>query len=264
LLLRIAGLLLAIFIAVDAARAAKPIDTDGPDFVESSEVVGKGRFQFEADVVAERDRRDSTRLTTLSTPTLLRFGVTDTVELRVETEGAMRVMDATANGGAGARVNGTGDTTFGVKWHTQDRDRSTNTPAVSWILHVEAPTGTGEFKGHGVTPSVRSVITWDLPHDLALGLMPGLQYGAAGDGHRFVSGIVGIVLNKQWTETLRTFVENSAPQIARARDGGVVMAWDVGAAYLLSNDWQIGMRASVAANQNTPGNQVLFELAGRF
>jgi hypothetical protein len=131
-------------------------------------------------------------------------------------------------------------------------------------LHFEAPTGSGDFRGRGVTPSLRSVITWDLPHDLALGVMPGLQYGPSSDGHRFVSGILGIVLNKQWTETFRTFVENSAPQIARAADGGVVMAWDAGAAYLITNDWQIGMRASFAANRNTPSNQLLLELAGRF
>jgi hypothetical protein len=176
----------------------------------------------------------------------------------------MRDMDANAAGGAGATATGTGDTALGVKWHLQDRDRSTNTPAISWILHFEAPTGSGDFRGRGVIPSLRSVVTWDLPHGLALGLMPGLQYGTADGGHRFVSGIVGIVLNKQWTETLRTFVENSARLIARAADGGVVMTWDTGAAYLITNDWQIGMRAGVAANKNTPGNQVLFELAGRF
>ena len=38
------------------------------DFVESAEVVGKGRFQFEADAASERDRRDEIRRTTTSTP----------------------------------------------------------------------------------------------------------------------------------------------------------------------------------------------------
>ena len=260
-ILRIATTLAALAFAAQAACAPATIDTDGPDFVESSEVVGKGRFQFEADVVAERDRRSPARITTLGTPTLLRFGVTDTVELRVETEGAQRVID---HNGTGTTAGGSGDTAFGVKWHTQDRDRATNTPAVSWILHFETPSGTGQFEGHGVTPSLRSVITWELPHDLALGFMPGIRYGSTPDGKRFASAISGLVLNKQWTETLRTFVENSAQQIARAADGGVVMSWDAGAAYLLSKDWQIGMRARVAANKNTPGNQVLFELAGRF
>ncbi len=229
--------------------------------MESSEVVGKGHFQFEADVVAQRDRRSPARITALGTPTLLRFGVTDTVELRVETEGAQRVID---HNGSGATAGGRGDTAFGVKWHAQDRDRATNTPAVSWILHLETPSGTGQFTGHGVTPSLRSVITWELPHDLALGFMPGIRYGFTPDGKRYASAIGGLVLNKQWTDKLRTFIENSAPQIARAADGGVLMSWDAGAAYLVTRDWQIGFRAGAAANRNTPDSQLLIELAGRF
>ena len=260
---RIAVLLLAVCPAALDARAGEPIDTDGPDFVESSEVVGKGRFQFEADWSSERNRRDPAHRTTLSTPTLLKLGVTATVELRLETAGWMRVTTSPV-GAASSVETGTGDTAFGAKWHTQDRDAAAGTPAVSWILHFEAPTGSDGFKGHGIRPSLRSVITWDLPHDLALGLMPGLKYDATPDGHRLVSGIFGAVLNKRWTETLRTFVESSSPQIARSRDGGVLMLWDVGAAYLITNDWQIGLRAGFSANRNTSNSQLLFELAGRF
>ncbi len=247
--------------AAEAACASATIDTDGPDFVESSEVVGKGRAQFEADAVADRDTRGAARITTLSAPVLLRFGVTDTVELRVETEGAQRVID---HNGAGATIDGTGNTALGVKWHAQDRDPATHTPAVSWILHFETPSGTGQFRGRGVAPSLRSVITWELPHDLALGFMPGIRFGSTPTGRRSASAISGLVLNKQWTDRLRTFVEISAPQIAHGVDGGVVMSWDAGAAYLMTRDWQIGVRGSVAANRNTPNNQLLFELAGRF
>mgnify|MGYP003353933713 FL=1 len=53
-------------LAVDGRSAPAVIDTDGPDFVESSEVVGKGRFQFESDVMAERDRRNPAPITSLS------------------------------------------------------------------------------------------------------------------------------------------------------------------------------------------------------
>lgn len=159
---------------MDAAGAAKPIDTDGPDFVESSEVVGKERFQFEAGVVSERDRRSASRGTTAGTPTLLRFGVADSVELRVESEGQMRVTNDNVADRAGSTVTGTGDTALGIKWHSQDRDRLANTPAVSWLLHFEAPTGSHPFKGHGSAVSLRSVTTWELPHALALGFMPGV------------------------------------------------------------------------------------------
>jgi hypothetical protein len=261
---RVAASLLAVFLAAGDLHAGEPIDTDGPDFVESSEVVGKGRFQFEANAASERDRRDGIRRTTTSTPTLLRFGVTDTVEIRLETEGRIQASNEATGSEASSSEVGNADYALGVKWHSHDRNPALATPAVSWIAHFDTPTGSRSFKGHGTRPSLRSVLTWDLPDDLALGIMPGLKYDATPDGRRFVSATFGAVLNRRWTEHLRTFVESASPQIASSRDGGVLMSWTLGAAYLVANDWQIGVRQAKAANRNTPNSQLLFELAGRY
>lgn len=236
------------------ALALGPIDTDGPDFVESSEVVPAGHFQYEIDMTSVRNRRITPHATTISTPTLLKYGAADNFELRIAPEGYVQ-QDS---------KSGMGDTAFGIKWHSQDRDTTQDQAAVSWILHFDAPSGSDQFKGNGIRPSLRSVITWELPHDLALGVMPGVKYDTGEDGHRFSSAIFGAVLNKRVHDRLRVFVEMSAPQIAHARDGGVLADWDVGAAYLISHEVQLGVRTGVAANHNTPNNYVLFELAQRF
>ena len=107
-------------------------------------------------------------------------------------------------------------------------------------------------------------MTWDLPHELALGVMPGIKYDTADDGHRFTSAIFGAVLNRKFTEQFRAFIEASVPQVAHARNGGVMASWDVGAAWLIGNDAQIGIRIGVAANRNTPSDYALFEVAQRF
>ena len=259
---RSAAVALFLCLASFQAFAAGPIDTDGPDFVESSEVVGEARFQYEADVMSERDHRNSLRLTRTSTPTLLKYGITDAIEIRLESEGYIRTTGD--SGDTATRSTGTGDTALGVKWHSQDRDAAAGIPAVSWILHVEGPSGTNGLRGHGIRPSLRSVMTWDLPHDLTLGLMPGIKYDAGEDSHRFASGILGGVLNKRLTENSRAFFEASATQLARGRDGGTLADWNIGAAYLLSRETQIGFRVGIAANRNTPDGFVLFELAQRY
>jgi hypothetical protein len=241
-------------LAARPAFALDPIDTDGPDFVESSEAVPKDSFQYEIDFTSIRDRRSSTRLTTFSAPALLKYGISDRVELRVAPEGYVR---------EGGR-SGAGDTAIGLKWHSQDRDPDRGAPSVSWILHVDTPSGSPSFRGTGLRPSLRSVMTWDLPHELALGVMPGIKYDTDGDGHRFTSAIFGAVLNRKVTEQFRAFIEASVPQVAHARNGGVIASWDVGAALLLGNDAQIGVRMGVAANRNTPSDYVLFEVAQRF
>jgi hypothetical protein len=248
----------ALFIAVvlisSQACALETIDTDGPDFVESSEVVPKGHFQYEVDMTSVSNRRSVRPSTMISTPALLKYGAADNIEFRIAPEGYVR-QDG---------KSGLGDAAFGIKWHSQNRDASRGEAAVSWILHFDTPSGSGQFKGNGIRPSLRSVITWDLPYDLALGLMPGIKYDTRENGERFTSGIFGAVLNTRLNDRFRAFIEFSAPQIAHATDGGVLASWDLGAAYLVNNDFQLGARVGIAANRNSPGSHVLIELAQRF
>jgi len=244
----------ALFVVASPARALGPIDTDGPDFVESSEVVPKGHFQYEIDATSVSNGRPAPSGAMFSTPTLLRYGNAENFELRIETEGYIR-QDGSS---------GLGSTAFGLKWHSQDGDESLGKPSVSWLLHFDTPSGSEQFKGNGIRPSLRSVMTWDLPNDLALGVMPGIKYDTREDGQRFTSAILGVVLNRRFSERIRAFVEFSAPRIAPAIDGGVLASWDIGAAYLVNNELQLGFRAGVAANRNSPGSYVLFEIAQRF
>lgn len=72
------------------ARAADTIATDRRDFVESSDVVGKGRVQVETGFASERNKVDGARSRMAVTPTLLRLGFNDLLEVRVETDGAVR------------------------------------------------------------------------------------------------------------------------------------------------------------------------------
>ena len=69
------------------------ISTDRPDFLTSPDVVGKGRFQIETGVQVQRDDVHDTRTRTVSTPTLLRLGLTDRIEVRLDGYGRMRTRE---------------------------------------------------------------------------------------------------------------------------------------------------------------------------
>jgi hypothetical protein len=241
-----------------ASLALEPIDTDGPDFVESSEVVPEGRWQIEQDVQRTRDRREGRSSLAGSTPMLFKGGFARDWEWRVAPEGWQN-----AEGHAGW-----GRTALGLKWHVQDRDADRGVPAISFIGHLGVLGGSTRFGHVGAEPSLRSVITWELPRDYALGLMPGLARGSGArvgeaERERF-AGILGVVLNHRLNEQWRVFVEYSASQIATASGGGVVASWDVGTAWLLGPDTQIGARTGVAANRNSPDHYLLLEIAQRF
>lgn len=77
------ALLAMVCVALTAAAEDNVINPDRPGIADGSAVVPRGWFQIE--IGAERDDVDASH--TWSSPTLLRYGVTDSFELRVETNG---------------------------------------------------------------------------------------------------------------------------------------------------------------------------------
>lgn len=229
-----------------SASADDPIATDRPDFVESSAVVGKGRLQVESSVEVERNGSDDERETVWSTPTLLRFGVTDSIELRVESDGALR-QRTSAPGSTGATERGYADLSVGMKWHAMDaRDQL---PSVAVLLHADLSTGSAAFRDEGTRPSARVVAEWELANDLSLGVMPGIGYEKQHGGNMF--GILGVVVGKSWSDQLRSIVEVSSPHIARSANGGTEASLTVGSAYLVSNNVQVDAALSRGLNRRT-------------
>lgn len=243
------GLLVAL---VPAAHAEDDsIATDRPDFVESSDTVGKGRFQIETSMAWERDRSGGVTARMRSTPTLLRLGVSEDLELRLETDGRLRAK--VSGPGISERESGWADIALGVKWHWRDGDEKTGAPGMAWLLHVDMKTGSPAFRASSVRTSLRMVAEWELPGGWTAGVMPGL-YTERSDatGKRYVGGILAGVVGKSLTEKLRTFVELSGQQITSDRNGGSVLTADTGLAYLINNSTQVDMAVSRGLNKTTP------------
>jgi hypothetical protein len=243
------AVLSALCSCVAYAEQSDTIVTDRPDFVESSNVVGRGRFQVETSVLAERNRDDASRDTTFYTPTLLRVGINDTVELRFETDG--RTVARSTDNASGVRTvqAGYSDTSVGVKWHLADEHDGA--PSLALLVHGDLPSGSAGLRGDGVRPSLRLSAEWDLPGEMSLGVMPGVAADRNAQGKRFNYGILGVVLGKDFDERTRGFVEIATPQVARAVDGGTLATFDVGAAWLLSPTCQLDTMLSRGLNRRT-------------
>jgi hypothetical protein len=247
--LAVTSLLFAASAHASTGEGDDSIVTDRPDFVESSAVVGKGRLQVETSLAAERSGRDGVTTRATSTPTLLRIGVSEDLELRVETDGRVRSWWRGAENG---QASGMADTSLGVKWHVRDGAGEGGAPSLGLLLHADLASGARAVRADGVRPSLRGVAEWELGNAMSLGLMPGLASERADDGRRFTSAIFGVVLGKQWNPRWRSFVELAAPRIARARSGGSLLAFDVGAAWLLTPQCQLDAAVSAGLNRNTP------------
>lgn len=233
-----------------ASAAEEAIATDRPDVVESSDVVGQGRFQIETSVACERDERDGVRTRLCATPTLLRIGVSDTVELRFETDGALRLR--TDDAGIKSREHGHADLAIGAKWHMQDGDEATHRPGIGWLLHVDADSGSQAFRGQGWRPSLRMVAEWELPGGYSLGVMPGVYRDRSDLGKSHVGGIFAVVAGKSLTDRLRGFVEFAGQQLTAPKNGGNVVSANAGLAYLVTNSVQIDTAVSRGLSKGTP------------
>jgi hypothetical protein len=234
------------------ALAHESITTDRPDFVESSEVVGKGHFQIETSVAMEHEAKDAPRSRTYSTPTLMRFGINETMELRLETDGLMKM--TTWEDGDKHTERGTSDLAFGLKWHVRTQAENESGPSMAWLFHVDAPTGTKAFRGQGLRPSARLVAEWDFG-SWSLGVMPGVYIEHNEDNKRYAGGIFAVTAGKSLTDKLRAFAEFSGQQLTMPKNGGNVVTLDGGLAYLLSDSVQVDVAFAKGMSKATPRQQ---------
>lgn len=238
------------------------IGTDRPDFVESSAVVGKGVFQLETSLSHERDKRDGMTTTLRSTPTLLRYGVSETVELRIETDGWLR--QKTSGPPGTTTETGTADAALGFKWHLRDGDEATGRPALAVLVHLDLDSGSAAFRGAGKVPSLRGVAEWDLPGDASFGVMPGLAYQKDESGKRFWSGILAATYSRPLAAGLRGFVEIAGQELRAKRYGGNQITFDTGVTYAIDADTQLDASVSLGLNRDTPDRVIAIGFSRRF
>lgn len=239
--------------------AREPISTDRPDFVESSLVVGDGMTQVETSVACERAEAGSHLW---NTPTLLRMGINDALELRLETEGVVSAQDGASPAFAEA---GVADVSLGVKWHHQDGGKTGSwRPSSAWLLHVDLPTGGSPYRSEHATPSLRWVAEWQLAEGWSIGVMPGLAWTDDGGRGRTAKGIFGLAVGREITSNLRGFAELAVPEIARNDDGGTVASLNTGLAWRLGPDTQLDAAIGLGLNGNSPESAVTIGLSHRF
>ena len=246
--------LLAGVLSLPAAHADDDdaINPDRPNVANSSQVVGNRRVQLETGVQWDRQRDLDAHVRTLTTPTLLRIGVADALELRVETDGRTIAHASDPASGAHTVSAGWADLSAGVKWHVADQDGMR--PSVGMIAEVALPTGSAALRGSGFRPAVELPVEWDLGHDWSLGVMPGMARDIG-----VTYGVFAASVGKAFSERLHGFAEVAAPQIGHGTQALV----DAGVGWLVNKDCQLDAMVVHGVNRNTPGLSLAFGISVR-
>lgn len=237
------------------------INPDRPNVANSSQVVGNGRVQLEIGANWDRLRNDDLRVRTLSTPTLLRIGVSDTTELRLETDGRNIEHDTDPATGTRTTSAGWNDTSIGFKWHFADGEGSQ--PSLGLLGSVGLPTGSSALRARGLLPQVVLLAEWELPKGWSLGVSPGVGRDLDDNGARYSYGILAASLGKKITERAAGFFEVAAPQIASASHGGNRTQVDAGVSWLVNKNCQVDAMVVHGLNRHTPDLSLAFGLSVR-
>jgi len=254
--------LLAGVLALPAARADDDtINPDRPDVAESSQVVGAHRVQLEAGLQWDRQRDPDAHVRTLTTPAMLRIGLSDALELRLETEG--RTIEHASDPVTGVHTVDAGwaESTASVKWHIAGQDGMR--PSVGLIAGVALPTGSKSLRGTGLRPSLFVPAEWDLGGDWSLAVMPGVGRDSDDAGAHYAYGVLAAALGKAFSERLHGFAELAAPRIARATHGGTQTVLDAGVTWLVNRDCMLDVMVVHGLNRNTPDLSLAFGISVR-
>ncbi len=182
------GVILLAGVAPLAGQTRAPIETDRPDFTESSATVPKGRWQLEAGYTAQRARGTSHSLP----ESLLRAGLTSRVELRLSqnltvTDGALSAEDLSV----GAKLG------LGAQHGAR--------PELALIVQSTLPTGGSRVTASTWLPSAALLAGWELGGSWSLG--GSAIAGRAKDDLLELAGsaVVGYTLSERWRSYAEVF-----------------------------------------------------------
>jgi hypothetical protein len=248
--------------AVARASPLKPpaaevdlINPDRPGIADGSTVIGRGRIQVEAGFQQEFRKSDGHTDSTRFLPALLRIGLSDRWEARVEGNTYTRFEDTT-DGVAPNHASGFAPVSLGAKFHIHDGD-GFHQPSLGAILRAFPASGSGGYSTHLVTGDLRLAGDWDITPRVSLNPNVGIASYEDDNGRRFATGLFALtVTGFNEAKTLSPFID-AGVQTAEGRDAGSSIILDAGLGYIVGHTVQLDISGGIGPHGNTPPNRFI-------
>jgi hypothetical protein len=220
-----------------AQGAADLINADRPGIADGSRTIGGARVQLETALQIERHRDDGLLSRDVFVPTLLRIGLSDRWELRVEgnTASWMTVEPADA---PHATTSGFAPISAGVKYAFYDSHAEDRRLSAGAIVRVFPPSGSGSFHASSASWDARLVADKDVASRWSVNPNIGIARYASASGGTFATALAALTLNYEPSATVNPFVDfgwQSASDIG-APGTGIL---DAGVAWIVRRSVQL-------------------------
>jgi len=232
------------------AQDAPDLVTDRPDQTESAVVLPVGAFQAELGVAFSRQEQAGISAGEVELPgTLLRYGFSDRIELRIAWPGVVG-QESSGPGGREGR-GGVADPELGLKasFFAAERGDGLN---LALLIHTTLPVGDETLGSPRADPSLRLLGAYELRDRVGLGWNVGYEAGSFEDGGgerhtlgRFVyTGTLGFALAPVWGAFVELFGDLPASDPEPAAH-----CFDAGVTFLLTPRLQLDFAAGVGLNE---------------
>lgn len=244
-----AAVMVLAMLGLAAPAWADDANPDRPGIADGSSVVGAGRFQMESGLQREwrSDGDERARLTYV--PTLLRFGIDDHWEGRIEGNAFGWQKESDPLNGV-VHAAGAMPVSLGVKYNFQASDES-GKPGYGAIVRVFPRSGSRTFGTHRVTADARLVADFALSPTWSLNPNIGVAFEEDGDGRQYNTALFATTLGYAATKQLNLFVDTGM-QSREERHGKAQVIVDTGVAYMLTSDVQLDATVGRGVHGATP------------
>ena len=201
-------LMVALTLMAGAAHATdfadQTISTDRPGIPYGTSIVPTGHLQLETGLPTfENDPLPGGHSLLLSTPTYLRYGVSDDFEVQLAASPWNRL--TTAQDGHRRSVGGAGDLQLGGKFALSSGGGAM--PAVTLIGYVTAPTGNRNFSEGRPAYNLNAVASWSLTGSTSFTTMASFTRAPADGDRHSNSGTLAVSLSHNFTSQLTVYAE---------------------------------------------------------
>ncbi|MFT5056888.1 MAG: hypothetical protein ACI80H_001608 [Pseudoalteromonas distincta] len=267
------AILLLLFFLLTASISIAQIETDRPDFTESPNVVPKGALQIETGFILENDKElapgsnilsrhtiEQYRNLTLNT-TLLRFGLLENLELRLNTNFQNNQITKLQLYGRGVLIEelvppvgysdpnmGFSTSFIGFKTNLYKNDKV----SIGFLGHLYIPElASGDFAniaGQRIAPEFLIPLTYDITDKFGIAV----QYGLSWDG--FSANPMSsytLALGYSITKKLSFYLE---PYGFLTNYGDNLHLINGGFTYLINDDFQVDLTGGFGLNEAAPDN----------
>jgi outer membrane putative beta-barrel porin/alpha-amylase len=221
------------------------INADRPGIADGSTVIGAKTFQIESGIQQEFRRSGDSREHTFFVPTLLRFGVNDHGEVRIEGNTFTRVSTSDST----ELTSGFAPLSLGFKYQIYE-SKSCRQFSLGTIGRVFPTWGSKDFRTQHTTGDIRLAADWDFAPKLSLNPNVGIARYEDDQGRSFTAGLFAITLNYLPKKRLNPFVDVGV-QAPEAKYGPAAAILDGGVALIIGQNLQVDAEAGTRVHGDT-------------